>query len=124
MHARGQAVVGGEPGEQLGEHRTVFLVEGREPVLAMALREITGVPEGAHRDQVDWTDIRPRFDEYELQIRREYGWVPDNAFREARSKILRSLLERPSVYATPTMRQRCEAQARANLERSLARLDE
>lgn len=65
-----------------------------------------------------------RFDEYEAQIRREYAWLPEEAFREGRMKVLRGFLERSSIYATPAMRARCEAPARANLERSLARLDD
>lgn len=63
-----------------------------------------------------------RFDEYEAQVRKEYGWLPDDAFREGRGKVLRALLDRSSIYSTPSMRDRCEAQARANLARSVARL--
>jgi predicted metal-dependent HD superfamily phosphohydrolase len=64
----------------------------------------------------------PRFDEYEAQVRKEYGWVPDDAYREARGKILRGFLDRASIYSTPAMYERCEARARTNLARSLARL--
>ena len=63
-----------------------------------------------------------RFDEYELQVRREYSWVPDPAFRQARARILRDFIARPSVYSTDFFRERLEAQARSNLTRSLARL--
>jgi predicted metal-dependent HD superfamily phosphohydrolase len=63
-----------------------------------------------------------RFDEYEVQARREYSWVPDPAFRQARAEILRRFLGRPSVYSTAFFRERLEARARSNLERSLARL--
>lgn len=65
-----------------------------------------------------------RFDEYEGQVRREYSWVPDPAFREARAGILRELLARPSLYATEFFRERLESQARSNLARSLDRLGE
>ena len=64
----------------------------------------------------------PRFGEYEAQVRREYGWVPEPVFRQARAKILRAFLARPFVYATGFFRNRLEASARANLEASLARL--
>jgi predicted metal-dependent HD superfamily phosphohydrolase len=64
----------------------------------------------------------PRFDEYEAQVRREYSWVPDPAFRNARVKILRAFLDRPSVYATDFFRERLEAAARSNLAGSLTRL--
>ncbi len=63
-----------------------------------------------------------RFDEYEAQIRREYSWVPDPAFGQARAKILREFLARPSVYVTEFFRERLEARARSNLARSLTRL--
>jgi predicted metal-dependent HD superfamily phosphohydrolase len=63
-----------------------------------------------------------RFDEYERDIRFEYAWVPDDAFREGRAKVLRAFLDRPSIYATSWFSERCESAARANLGRSLARL--
>jgi predicted metal-dependent HD superfamily phosphohydrolase len=65
----------------------------------------------------------PRFDEYEAQVRREYSWVPDPEFREARMKILRTFLARPFIYATGFFRERLESGARSNLARSLSRLD-
>lgn len=63
-----------------------------------------------------------RFDEYERQIRREYGWLSDAEFAAGRAKILRSFLARPSIYFTGFFRDWYEKQARRNLERSLARL--
>lgn len=63
-----------------------------------------------------------RFDEYEAQVRIEYGWVPEDAFREGRSRVLRTFLDRPAIFSTPWFRDRCEARARQNLARSLARL--
>lgn len=64
-----------------------------------------------------------RFDEYEAQVRREYEWVPDSDFRTGRSRILRQFLDRPSLYGTDYFRSRLEATARANLLRSVARLE-
>ncbi|HVJ30391.1 MAG TPA: hypothetical protein VNA66_08815 [Gammaproteobacteria bacterium] len=63
-----------------------------------------------------------RFDEYEREVREEYAGVPDAVFRRGRRKILRRLLERPHLYNTPRMRESHERRARANLERSVARL--
>ena len=58
-----------------------------------------------------------RFDEYETQVREEYRWVPELIYRRKRAEILRSFLERPTIYSTPLFVERYEKQARANLAR-------
>jgi predicted metal-dependent HD superfamily phosphohydrolase len=63
-----------------------------------------------------------RYSEYELQVRREFGWVTDEAFRQGRADVLRSFLERPSVFTTSWFAERLETRARANLSRSLREL--
>ena len=63
-----------------------------------------------------------RFDEYETQVRAEYRHVPTALYRPGRRKVLNGFLERPRIYHTEWFRERYEAQARRNLERSLARL--
>lgn len=63
-----------------------------------------------------------RFDEYEQQVREEYGWVPGPIYRRKRRQILESLLARPAIYGTGRFLRRYEREARANLARSLARL--
>ena len=63
-----------------------------------------------------------RFDEYEAQVRREYEWVPEPAFRAARAKILEEFVARPSIYSTEWCHQHLEEQAQRNLRRSLAQL--
>jgi predicted metal-dependent HD superfamily phosphohydrolase len=68
--------------------------------------------------QPEWT-----FDEYERQIRREYGWVSEIQFREGRRAILQSFLQRPTIYSTKFFRGKYEAQARENLARSIERLN-
>jgi predicted metal-dependent HD superfamily phosphohydrolase len=65
---------------------------------------------------------QPRFDEYEAQVRHEYSWVPEAAFRGARAKILREFLARSRIYSTDFFYDRFEVPARANLQRSLVRL--
>ena len=65
-----------------------------------------------------------RFDEYELQVRDEYRWVPAPMFRKSRGKILRGFLTRERIYRTDDFADRLEQQARSNLARSLARLAE
>ena len=64
----------------------------------------------------------PRFDEYEAQVRHEYAWVPEEAFRSARGRILAEFLGRPRIYLTDLFYQTLEGQARSNLRASLARL--
>jgi predicted metal-dependent HD superfamily phosphohydrolase len=62
------------------------------------------------------------FDEYERQVRVEYAWVPEPAFRSARAAILQSFLDRPSLYGTAYFHQNYEGMARENLRRSLQKL--
>lgn len=64
-----------------------------------------------------------RFDEYEAQIRREYGFVPADAFATRRRALLRAFLARSRLYATAHFHALLETRARANLQRSLERLD-
>lgn len=66
--------------------------------------------------------VEEKFDEYEQLVRKEYEWVPEDAFVIGRSVILRSLLDRPNIYTTQFFRDKLEKQARANIKRSLARL--
>ena len=63
-----------------------------------------------------------RFDESDAQIRAEYSHVAQPQWREGRGSVLRGFLERPRIYCTPHFHDRCEAQARANLQGALDRL--
>lgn len=63
-----------------------------------------------------------RFDEYERQVRQEYSWVPDALFRGKRREILEAFLARPRIFSTDYFQSKYEAQARANLERSIIAL--
>lgn len=62
------------------------------------------------------------FDVYERQIRYEYDWVPEQAYREGRAKLLMKFMARQSIYATGVFQDRYEVQARNNLQRSISRL--
>lgn len=64
------------------------------------------------------------FDSYEAGIRKEYHFIPYLKFAEVRAKILRSLLERPSIYLTKYFINKYEIVARENLKRSIKRLEE
>jgi predicted metal-dependent HD superfamily phosphohydrolase len=52
-------------------------------------------------------------------VRDEYSWVPEFLFKRERRKILEEFLARPVIFNTKPFRERYEAQARVNLERSL-----
>lgn len=63
-----------------------------------------------------------RFDEYEVQVREEYSWVPGPLYRAGRRRILQEFANRESIYSTEYFRVNYEARARSNIARSLARL--
>jgi len=65
---------------------------------------------------------KAEFDKYQEQIRREFEWVPADAFRSARIKVLRSFLDRERIFRTNEMRTRYEDGARKNLETALEEL--
>jgi len=65
-----------------------------------------------------------RFQQYEAQVRNEYGWVPDAIFRSTRDRILKEFLGRPHLFCTARFRELYEAQARRNLQHSLISLEE
>jgi predicted metal-dependent HD superfamily phosphohydrolase len=60
-----------------------------------------------------------RFDEYEVQVREEYSWVPETLYRAARRKILEEFTRREWIYSTAPFRSEYEARARENISRSL-----
>lgn len=63
------------------------------------------------------------FEAYEQQIRAEYAWVPELAYKEGRAKVLNHFLDREWIYSTPEMRRTgYEGRAQDNLRRSLKAL--
>lgn len=62
------------------------------------------------------------FAAYEAAVRREYAFVPSDAFRTGRAKILASFLARPTIYTTRWFADRYEARARQNLDASIRAL--
>jgi len=64
------------------------------------------------------------FDEYEAGIRAEYSHVSDEDFAEGRSQFLQGFLARKRIFHTDQLHEMLEAHARANLERSIAKLNE
>ena len=62
------------------------------------------------------------FDSYERKIREEYDWVEDKDFAKGRAELLQRFLDRPSIYLTTHFRDKYEAQARENLQKSISKL--
>ncbi|MER5551121.1 hypothetical protein ABT001_05430 [Streptomyces sp. NPDC002793] len=56
---------------------------------------------------------------YAAQVREEYGFVPDEAFRAGRSAVLRQLLGLPRLFRTPHGAAEWEPRARQNLTTEL-----
>jgi predicted metal-dependent HD superfamily phosphohydrolase len=63
-----------------------------------------------------------RYARYAADIRREYAWVPDDAYRAGRSKVLEGFLARPRIYRTERMHQTADATARDNLRKEIEHL--
>jgi predicted metal-dependent HD superfamily phosphohydrolase len=59
---------------------------------------------------------------FEQEIRAEYAWVDEEAYRAGRSAVLRSFLERDRIYGAAVLRERLEARARSNLATALSQL--
>src|SRR5215472_15790591 len=64
------------------------------------------------------------YHEYSDAIRREYDWVAWSIYRQARSGILRSFLQRQRIFFTDQINSRFGDQARTNLENELNELAE
>ena len=98
---------------------------GRVHALVMATRH-DAVPEGRDAELLIDIDLsilgaeRRRFDEYERQVQAEYAFVPDEVRLPRRRAILQRFLDRKAIYATARMHALLEAQARANLKRSIS----
>jgi predicted metal-dependent HD superfamily phosphohydrolase len=113
--------------ERLRSGGTDEAITARIAALILATRH-TAVPTEADAQLLVDIDLsilgRPPavFDQYEQQIRREYDWVPEPAFRQGRAKILQGFLARERIYQTASFYDQFEEQARLNLARSLQQL--
>lgn len=90
----------------------------------------SALPEGTDQQLLVDVDLsilgasRPRFTEYEQQVRAEYQWVPEPLFRERRRATLQEFLHRSPIYHTPALHEQLEKNARDNLRDSLSRLED
>ncbi len=62
------------------------------------------------------------YDLYARQIRAEYAQYPDDAFAKGRTAVLRTFLDKPSIYGTEYFHQKFEVTARNNLTREIKSL--
>lgn len=62
------------------------------------------------------------YEAYTAAVRKEYGFVPNEAFREGRAAVLRQLLGLPRLFRTPYGSAHWEAAARRNMAAELERL--
>lgn len=60
---------------------------------------------------------------YEAAVRAEYAWVPEPLFRAGRARLLRQLLDTPSLYQHAPLAALWEEPARHNLEAALTALE-
>ncbi|QQS22811.1 hypothetical protein IPM19_04265 [bacterium] len=63
------------------------------------------------------------FDEYEANVRKEYGWVSEEDFTKGRIKVLESFLSRNRIYSTEFFHDKYSEQAEINMDRSLTALE-
>lgn len=63
------------------------------------------------------------FDEYEKGVRKEYGHLSDQEWRDGRTKVLKGFLERSWIYHSDVFRGLLESKARENMKMSIARLE-
>lgn len=61
-----------------------------------------------------------RFAEYDMQVRAEYGWVPETVYRVKRREVLQGFLDRAAIYNTPHFRTLREQPARVNLQGAIS----
>jgi len=62
------------------------------------------------------------YDEFEVNVRKEYKRVPRFIFRKKRKEILQNFLANAPVFKTEYFRKRFEAQAAENLKRAISAL--
>lgn len=106
-------------------HSDTFVAEVRDLIMDTRHQVPPESNDGQYLADIDLAILGAapeEFDAYERAIRQEYAHVPDAPFRAGRAQILRSFLDRPSIYLTDFFRDLYEQNARANLTRSIATL--
>jgi predicted metal-dependent HD superfamily phosphohydrolase len=63
------------------------------------------------------------FKQYDDAIREEYSWATDEEWKIGRAAVMKKFLSRPSIYITPQMKDRFEANARRNMTKLIETLE-
>jgi predicted metal-dependent HD superfamily phosphohydrolase len=63
-----------------------------------------------------------RYARYAADVRKEYFWVEEPAYRAGRAKVLESFLNRPRIYRTERMHAAAEESAKRNLAAEIGSL--
>jgi predicted metal-dependent HD superfamily phosphohydrolase len=96
-----------------------------ELVMATKSHEPGGNADAAVMVDIDLSILgqtEERFMEYEMQIRKEYKWVPKIIFGPKRAGVLEGFLRRERIYKTDWFYGRYEERARRNIEGSIGKL--
>lgn len=64
----------------------------------------------------------PKYEIYVEQVRKEYGHVPDDAWRVGRSRVMNAFLSQVPIYADPWFFRKLETQALENIRGEIAEL--
>jgi predicted metal-dependent HD superfamily phosphohydrolase len=98
----------------------------RQAILATCHREEELGGDTALVVDIDLAILGATADEYarfERAIRREYWWVPRARYVAGRGRILRSFLERATIYQHDAFHERYEARASENMTAALRQLE-
>ena len=118
--------------DQSAKHATTVLRQARLPETLIKtvanlilVTKHTVPPNGIDEEimaDIDLASLGKPADEFDkdgANIRAEYSWVTDEAYRAGRLGILEGFLKRRPIYHTAYFREKYEAQARENLERAI-----
>ena len=111
MARRALAPLGVEEADLAGIERLILLTRGHEATDPLGSLVVDA-------DLAILQEPPERYDAYAAAIRREYAFVPDDAYRNGRRRVLEGLLGR-RLFTSPLLD---EAAARANIEREIAGL--
>lgn len=94
-------------------------------IMATTHQDVPPMGDAALVSDIDLSILGADLDEYDLyttEVRQEYSWVPEEAFRSGRLKVLYSFSKRTRIFDHPPCFDRWERRARANLDHEMAKL--